>query len=384
VALNHSYPFARARALARDLLALRCPANREGAAPPSADKEETDGGASIPAEKEENTPQPSGGVGVDGTARGGGGSGPLLGVIPAASGAAGLPPPPPPPGAPLLLRLRRLVTEVGNAVGAARLIAAAGTYQLGAAAPLFNWDPLSAFSFKNMAAEGHMALETQQAAETIDTMISQLHRGVTGYDESFFQSLSAVYQEETATPSAAFEDQSPPFALAIPALCINWAEASLQAKEAVFKSNQTREAYHTDDGFALGIAFLLAVFRQDDLYDSLNWRQTIEEYYKMQEDPKHNANNKDDDDDDSNLLSTTRVRSLFREHETLLFTLEAARSLLCTTCQSKMCANSLDHQSSLSLSASHSHGFWSSSDDEEDDKKVNDDQAQYGGSDDEW
>jgi hypothetical protein len=51
---------------------------------------------------------------------------------------------------------------------------------------------------------------------------------------------------------------------AVPALCISWIDASLLAKDGMYKTTRgvTKEMYFTDDGFPVGIAYCLAILKQ--------------------------------------------------------------------------------------------------------------------------
>jgi hypothetical protein len=44
-------------------------------------------------------------------------------------------------------------------------------------------------------------------------------------------------------------------------------EISCQGKEMMHKKNITRDGYFTDDGFAVGLAFVLSVFGQTKSYE---------------------------------------------------------------------------------------------------------------------
>eukprot|EP00957_Ditylum_brightwellii_P050854 3856559-Ditylum_brightwellii.AAC.1 len=43
------------------------------------------------------------------------------------------------------------------------------------------------------------------------------------------------------------------------------------------KKSANRDGYFTDDGFAMGIAFILSVLGQNDQFDSLNWFESLRE-----------------------------------------------------------------------------------------------------------
>jgi hypothetical protein len=68
------------------------------------------------------------------------------------------------------------------------------------------------------------------------------------------------------------------FCMLVPSLCISWVEASLVSKEnmaKVVKGAPTREIYFTDDGFAMGIAYCLAILKQTKKNEALHWEETV-------------------------------------------------------------------------------------------------------------
>ena len=58
----------------------------------------------------------------------------------------------------------------------------------------------------------------------------------------------------------------------VPALCLSWVGASQQAKSNMYKS---KEGYYSDDGFAMGIAYIMAILKQSDKFDGLHWFESM-------------------------------------------------------------------------------------------------------------
>lgn len=69
-------------------------------------------------------------------------------------------------------------------------------------------------------------------------------------------------------------------------MCISWMEASLTAKENMHKSGRggsIREVYFTDDGFAMGVAYCLAILKQTKKYNALHWKDSVEHKLRIDE-----------------------------------------------------------------------------------------------------
>jgi hypothetical protein len=72
----------------------------------------------------------------------------------------------------------------------------------------------------------------------------------------------------------------------VPAMCLSWMEASLVAKENMHKSGRggiVREVYFTDDGFAMGVSYCLAILKQTKKYNSLHWKKSVEHKLRTDE-----------------------------------------------------------------------------------------------------
>ena len=71
------------------------------------------------------------------------------------------------------------------------------------------------------------------------------------------------------------------FYIIFPSLSLAWLDNSLRAKEMLVKKFKTFDSYYTDDGFAMGSAFLFAILRQNDKLDGLNWFESFRIKFAM-------------------------------------------------------------------------------------------------------
>ena len=113
--------------------------------------------------------------------------------------------------------------------------------------------------------------------EVICTLIKNFGEG-----SDFFKILVQVFQETLGDDS---HDHLKYFYAIVPPLCISWVEASLQAKDAMHKLTRgasVREMYFADDGFAMGIAYCLAVLKQTNKYESFNWQESVKMHQKKE------------------------------------------------------------------------------------------------------
>ncbi|CAE7947180.1 WASHC4 [Symbiodinium sp. KB8] len=69
------------------------------------------------------------------------------------------------------------------------------------------------------------------------------------------------------------------FATLCPPLCISYVTALKLARGQLERVSKGKEAYFADDGFAVGMAFILAVLRQERAFDSMHWFQSTKEHF---------------------------------------------------------------------------------------------------------
>ena len=117
---------------------------------------------------------------------------------------------------------------------------------------------------KTVASDEMPYLQSKLPESLIET--SKLMSGIynhqldSDYIRAFVDIFKAVFQESNAPPKNGF------FCL-VPALCLNWIDASIQGKEMMHKKNITRDGYYTDDGFAVGLIFCLTILDQIEQYE---------------------------------------------------------------------------------------------------------------------
>jgi WASH complex subunit 7 len=69
------------------------------------------------------------------------------------------------------------------------------------------------------------------------------------------------------------------FFLIIPALTLSFVDSLRNAKDRLEKTVKGSEAYFTDDGFALGLAYILAILKQDRAFESLHWWDAVSRHH---------------------------------------------------------------------------------------------------------
>ena len=74
------------------------------------------------------------------------------------------------------------------------------------------------------------------------------------------------------------------FHIIIPPLTLNFIEHVQRGKDKIFKKNN-KDAFISDDGFALGVAYLLKILGQIEGFTTLNWFQHMNE--KFDKDTKY-------------------------------------------------------------------------------------------------
>jgi len=198
-------------------------------------------------------------------------------------------------GRSFLDHFRALLTEVGNALGYVRMVRSAGAeFCADAAAFVPDFDDAAAFA-KAAAADAQptapaadgeveedvevladadrlsLAESSRVAAANYGVVVGSIRKNL-NEGRDYFQVLVNVFKKVLTSGEHSHLDT---FYALVPALCLSWVEASLKAKDRMFKKVRDQEAYYTDDGFAVGVAYVLAILDQGSKFDELHWFDAV-------------------------------------------------------------------------------------------------------------
>lgn len=225
-----------------------------------------------------------------------------------------------PDGLSYLDQFRILVSQIGNALGYVRLIRSGGLHACSNAIS-FLPDISSDTSFESTCKKLDFTATTQAAGKRLDDDVSNLVQSFTEGTQ-YFRLLVDVF-------ASAFRDTKnihlQQFYAIIPPMTLSFVDNALANKEKMYKKNKTGAAF-TDDGFAMGVAYINALLDQSSEIDGLQWFKTVNEQITME---KIAAQRKDDFGDEK--LQQTRALTLKRlaernaEFQLLFYSLSGAR-----------------------------------------------------------
>lgn len=252
-------------------------------------------------------------------------------------------------GLTVLDQFRQLITEIGNAMGYVRMVRAGGMHYAVAAlerAPGICELPdltthvaefqdditgknLGAFSevgeafAATIASQSPLTLHSVSATSILTQVVGRLNAS---FEEgaTYFQMLEAVFAEEMRSPK---NSHLQTFFILVPALTINFVEHLLAAKDKLQRGQ--RGATFTDDGFAMGLAYLLNLLNQTANFEALHWFECLKAKYsterKQMQDRTDDRQRRSLKGEDAKSLALRRIESYELEFELLYYAYNGAR-----------------------------------------------------------
>ncbi|XP_009888769.1 PREDICTED: WASH complex subunit 7-like, partial [Charadrius vociferus] len=180
-------------------------------------------------------------------------------------------------------------------------------------------------NFEELVKEEGLSEETQKAARQLDSVLGDLTRNFAEGTE-YFKMLVDVFAPEFRSPKNMHLRN---FYIIVPPLTLNFVEHSISCKEKLNKKNKSGAAF-TDDGFAMGVAYILKLLDQYQEFDSLHWFQSVREKYVKEIRAVAKQQNVQSTNQDEKLLQTMnlthkRLEVCLQEFELLYFSLSSAR-----------------------------------------------------------
>uniref|UniRef100_A0A1I7ZUI8 WASH complex subunit 7 n=1 Tax=Steinernema glaseri TaxID=37863 RepID=A0A1I7ZUI8_9BILA len=230
-------------------------------------------------------------------------------------------------------RFRVLVTQIGNAIGYVRLLKS-GAIEASEYASnlLLDGESDEPMKLSSLVEESGGSQSTCDAA----LMFDGLSESITRYflnNNDYMQLLVEVFSTEFRNYEKFGHLRN--FFMIVPPLTVNFVEHILASKGRLGKRGSSGRNYtFTDDGFCMGIAYILILLDQFDHFTSLNWFDSVlkkcdDERQKVENAHKEAVKDKTNESYSHSLaLKLSRLHNYQQEFKLLMYTLHSARIFL--------------------------------------------------------
>eukprot|EP01047_Picozoa_sp_COSAG01_P040715 COSAG01_NODE_3445_length_6086_cov_363.571071_3_plen_1069_part_00 len=213
---------------------------------------------------------------------------------------------------------RKLITEIGNALGYVRIIRSGGLrYCSNATAfiPDLGTDP----AFEEQATDAELPSETVASCKVLDDVVKNLQQqSAEGSD--YFHVMVDAFAELSDKSNEHLKN----FFVIIPPLMLRYVDHMLQERDRM--SKKRKSGCFTDDGFAIGLAYILSVLKLTDRFDSLHWFDSLTDEFRDQERSLAQSRSGGGSDDQAQQqLRLRKLRNRKVEFDMLYFAFNGAR-----------------------------------------------------------
>uniref|UniRef100_A0A182PBF0 WASH complex subunit 4 N-terminal domain-containing protein n=1 Tax=Anopheles epiroticus TaxID=199890 RepID=A0A182PBF0_9DIPT len=188
---------------------------------------------------------------------------------------------------------RKLICQIGNAMAFIRMLHAGALHECTGAAEFVSNPPTAAETAETDTSEQNQSSANSPANQFAVKVWRQdmaTVRASWRLENDFFRLLLNAFDglrrrrtnhqegEASTTPSDSFVHLEL-FYLIIPPLTISYVEAMLKAKETIAKKDRHGTFLPTDDGFVMGLSYLLTLLNQTAAFNSLHWFKEVHTKY---------------------------------------------------------------------------------------------------------
>ena len=246
-------------------------------------------------------------------------------------------------GKTFLDKFRELITQIGNTIGFIRMIRS-GAIESSAYASHFipklhlspkssngiPDDPTQESTIAALFQKLQASPRSVEIAESVDSLISNFVDSF-GNENDYVEMLIAVFAKEFRNYEKFSHLRN--FFIIIPPLTINYVEYILSCRSKLGRRTQSDNDFtFVDDGFCLGIAYILTLLNQTYFFDSLNWFESVFDKFdteigRAQEEQKAAQKRKDDSFAQTLSIKIQRLEDLQKEFKFLMYTMHSATML---------------------------------------------------------
>jgi len=214
-------------------------------------------------------------------------------------------------GSTILYNFQRILTQIGNALG---LVSVAKS-----AFKRYCYDIQQFITIRGeegceqLARDGQQSAETCAASALVDEYIKKECGNIGLEDFDLF--LNMFDKEKLKSEDCKHLEL---FYIIVPSLSISFVDSLMQVKNTLSTKN-TNKVYFCDDGFAMGVAYLLKMLNQVDKFAGLNWFESVIE--KHEADKRENSGMRTSDQS----MMIKRAEEYKREFQSLFYSFVAAQ-----------------------------------------------------------
>ncbi|KAL3994037.1 WASH complex subunit 7 family protein [Acanthocheilonema viteae] len=169
-------------------------------------------------------------------------------------------------------KLRILITEIGNVMGYVRLVRSGGVEaNMQSLGFLPSLDDIP--SFEPLAINAKLSPESISAAKVLDNVFDVAKKNINQSD-NYLQILVEAFAPELRGNTNTKYEHLNFFYMIVPPLTINYVDRMLSCKGKLGRRARQNNTF-TDDGFILGVAFILVLLDQHSYFSDLNWFQSV-------------------------------------------------------------------------------------------------------------
>ncbi|XP_072939264.1 WASH complex subunit 4 [Epargyreus clarus] len=214
---------------------------------------------------------------------------------------------------------RELISQIGNAMGYVRMIRSGGRHCCADATAFL--PNLEEKKVKECSEESNLGSIVIESAENFDENINGLISNFIQGTE-YFKLLVDVFAPVFRNPKNVHLKN---FFIIIPPLTLNFVEHMILSKDKMYKKNKVGASF-TDDGFAMGIAYILKLLDQDSNFEALHWFDSIWNHIKNEKQTIEEQKNKGSPQLQQALaLTEKKIKTLEEEYKLLYYSLTSAR-----------------------------------------------------------